>query len=260
MAGYQISRASAERIVNAGTRRVYTNYQFIPELPRTLRMQEERYCLFQNEGRWPIEPGEFVGITGMIDSIEDSEVAIDNWRRDGIRVRVKRIGLIDDANAAWLANGVALDAIPAGGTGRGTVYDTFMALIWRDPDVISEARRFLERADWKTAEWTDPNGTVREMRRLSFVKYPGDFTCIDAARPDADDNVFSLLKIAPPGPSLDRIESVDISSNTAVMACGVTASSPVATLTANDEGTRGLLMRDSVTRRWHVLPQARTNS
>ena len=52
---------------------------------------------------------------------------------------------------------------------------------------------------------------------------------------------------------MDRIKSIDISSNTAQMACGVTASSPLAPLREEDAGTRALLVRDSVTRRWHML-------
>lgn len=256
----QISKSAAERIVNAGTRHSYATYQFLSPSPRTLRLEDKQSCLFQNEGRWPIVPGEMVGITGMIDSPLSTSEAVENWLRDGQRLRVKRIGLIDDANAAWLARGVALDHIAPGGIGGGFTWDVFLALVWRDPDVIDQARRFLERAEWKTADWTDPNGTVREMRRLSFVKYPGDFTCVDAASPDEDDNVFSLLIPAPPGPSLDRIVSVDLSSNTAEMACGVTASSPLRALRQSDENERALLMRDSVTRRWHILPAYPTNS
>ena len=244
---------TARRIVESGSETVLCDLQRIGPPRHVPPVRGSWRCRFTNGGRWPIEPGEMVGITGMTDSPLSTAEAVENWRRDGLRLRVKRIGLIDDANAAWLARGVALDALPAGGTGRGAAPGVFMALVWRDPAVIDGARRFLERADWKTAEWTDPNGTVREIRRLSFVKYPGDFTVIDAAAPDEDGNVFSLLVPAPGGPSLDRIVSVDLESNTAQMACGVTASSPLAALRGTDAGKSALLTRDSVTRRWHLL-------
>ena len=119
--------------------------------------------------------------------------------------------------------------------------------------MIGEARRFLERADWRTVNQLDLDGVNRETRRLSFVTYPGDFTCIDAAAPNEYDEVFSLVIPAPGGPSLDKIISVDVSANTAVMACGVTASSPMASLRESDVDKRALLTRDSVTRRWHIL-------
>ena len=52
---------------------------------------------------------------------------------------------------------------------------------------------------------------------------------------------------------MDRIVSVDLGSNTALMACGVTAASPLAALRESDAGKSALLVRDSVTRRWHIL-------
>ena len=244
---------AARRIVESGSETVLCDLQRIAPPRHVPPVRGSWRCLFTNEGRWPIEPGEMVGITGMTDSPLSTAEAVENWRRDGLRLRVKRIGLIDDANAAWLARGVALDEIPVGGAGRGTAPGVFMALVWRDPAVIDESRRFLERADWTTTEWTDPDGVNRDIRRLSFVKYPGDFTVVDAAAPDETGHVFSLVVPAPSGPSLDRIKSVDVSSNTAVMACGVTASSTLTSLRESDVDKRALLTRDSVTRRWHIL-------
>ena len=250
---------AARRIVESGSETVLCDLQRIAPPRHVPPVRGSWRCLFTNEGRWPIEPGEMVGITGMTDSVLSTAEAVENWRRDGLRLRVKRIGLIDDANAAWLARGVALDAVPAGGTGRGAAPGVFMALVWRDPAVIDESRRFLERADWRTVNQLDLDGVNRETRRLSFVTYPGDFTCIDAAAANEYDEVFTLVIPAPGGPSLDRIKSVDLESNTAEMACGVTAGSPLAALRQSDVDKSALLTRDSVTRRWHILVKRDNN-
>ncbi|MBO7725737.1 MAG: hypothetical protein J6S40_04655 [Thermoguttaceae bacterium] len=244
---------AARRIVDAGSDPVLYDIQNIAP-PRHVPPTREKWrCWFTNEGRWPIAAGEAVGIIGMVDNDLSSEEAIDNWAESGLRLRVKRIGLIDDADAARLARGVALDGIPTDATGRGEAPGVFMALVWRDPDVIGESRRFLERADWKTTDWTDPRGVSRQIRRLSFVKYPGDFTVVDAAAPTGEGNVFALVTAAPTGPALDKIVSVDLAAGTAQMACGVTAAAPLDTLTASDVGKRAILVRNTVSRGWHVI-------
>ena len=248
-----LTAETARRIVGAGTDPVLYDVQRIAP-PRHVPPVRDRWrCWFTNEGRWPVDAGEQVGVVGMTDSGLSTAEAVENWRRDGLRLRVKRIGLIDDANAAWLARGVALDDIPPGETGRGEAPFVFMALVWRDPAVIGEERRFLERADWRTTDWTDPQGVSRRIRRLSFVKYPGDFTVVDAAAPDGGGDVFSLVTPAPAGPAVDRIVSVDVTAGTAEMACGVTATSPLTPLTADDAGRKALLFRNSVSRGWQVV-------
>lgn len=252
MAGIEISKSTAERIVNAGSRHTYSTYQFLPQNPRTLRLQETQYATFLNDGRWTLEPGEYVGVVGMMDANLTSEEAHDKFVSDGLRLRTKRIGLIDDSNAAWLGHGVALDSIAPGATGRGVTWDLFLAYVWRDPAVIGEERRFLERAEWLTTDWTDPQGVSRRIRRLSFVKYPGDYTCIDAAAP-IDDQVLCLLNPSPDGPAVDSISSVDTSAGTAVMACGVTATSPLVTLSQDHVNKKCLLFRNQVSRGWQII-------
>ena len=253
MPKYILNAETARRIVEAGSDILFYDVQRAVPPGRWQPNRESWRCWFTNEGRWPIEPGEFVGVVGLTDADLDSSEAIEKWRQEGLRLRVKRVGLIDDANAAWLGRGTALDAIPAGGTGRGIVTDLFCALVWRDPEVIDEAHRFLPRAEWKTVNWIDPNDVSRKVRRLAFVKYPGEYTVIDAARANADGEVFALLAPAPEGPTVTRIESVDLAAGTARLACGVTADSPLANLAADDAGKEALLLRDSDTRRWHLL-------
>ncbi|MBR2694212.1 MAG: hypothetical protein IKE69_08355, partial [Thermoguttaceae bacterium] len=127
-----LTAETARRIVGAGTDPVLYDVQRIAP-PRHVPPVRDRWrCWFTNEGRWPVDAGEQVGVVGMTDSGLSTAEAVENWRRDGLRLRVKRIGLIDDANAAWLARGVALDDIPPGETGRGEAPFVFMALVWRD--------------------------------------------------------------------------------------------------------------------------------
>ena len=253
MSNLFLSSECARQIVEAGADSLFYDLQRA-DLPRRWAPNRENWrCWFTNEGRWPIDAGEMVGVIGLVDADLESSEAIEKWRESGLRLRVKRVGLIDDANAAWLARGVALEEIPAGGTGRGITTDLFCALVWRDPDVIDEAHRFLPRAEWKTVVWNDPNGVRRQVRRLSFVKYPGDYTVVDAARGGEDGNVFALVIPAPAGPTVTRIESVNLSGNTAELTCGVTATAPTRSLTADDVGKKALLFRDSDTRQWRVL-------
>ena len=284
MPKYLLSSETARRIVEAGSDILFYDLQRADPPGRWQPNRETWRCWFTNEGRWPIAAGELAGVTGLADADLDSSEAVEKWRQEGLRLRVKRIGLIDDANAAWLGRGTALDEIPAGGTGRGIVTGLFCALVWRDPEVVDEAHRFLPRAEWKTVDWVDQDGTGRQMRRLAFVKYPGEYTVIDAARPDPEPGlakigsqpsavapasataepgaenrqpvlpeVFALLAPAPEGPTVTRIESVDLAAGTARLACGVTADSPLAGLSAGDAGKETLLFRDSDTRRWHIL-------
>ncbi|MBQ3387634.1 MAG: hypothetical protein IJG60_00300 [Thermoguttaceae bacterium] len=253
MPKFLLGSETARRIVEAGSDVLFYDIQRAEPPGHWQPNREIWRCRFTNEGRWPIAAGELAGVTGLADADLDSGEAVEKWRQEGLRLRVKRIGLIDDANAAWLGRGTALDEIPVGGTGRGAVTDLFCALVWRDPEVIDEAHRFLPRAEWKTVNWIDPNDVSRKIRRLAFVKYPGEWTVIDAARPDADNNVFALLAPAPAGPAVTRIESVDLAAGTARLACGVTADSPLADLSAGDVGKETLLLRDSDTRRWHIL-------
>ena len=119
---------AARRIVESGSETVLCDLQRIDPPRHVPPARASWRCRFTNEGRWPIEPGEMVGITGMADSVLSTAEAVENWRRDGLRLRVKRIGLIDDANAAWLARGIALDAVPAGGAGRGAARDLFAGI------------------------------------------------------------------------------------------------------------------------------------
>lgn len=248
----------AQRIVESGSQSIYQCLQNIPTPLHSLQLSQDWRCWFTNEGRWTIEPGEFVGVTGLVDRDLSSEEAIEKYVSEGFRLRVKRIGQIDDGNAAWLCTGIAIDQITSDSVGRGYVYDAFMASVWRDPDAIGESRRFIERADWKTTDWTDPQGVSRRIRRLAFVKYPGDFTVVDAAAPDNEENVFCLCRRSFPGPVLDTISSVDVSAGVAQMSCGVSATSPLVVLTASHTGKRAMLFRNTISRNWHILLKQET--
>lgn len=248
-----LSAEAARRIVESGSVAELCDLQRVAPPVRGPVPREGWECRFTNEGRWRLEPGEMVGVVGMVDAELPSGEAIETWRSEGLRLRAKRIGNIDDANSAWLVRGVALDEIAPGETGRGVAPGAFMALVWRDPAVIDEGRRFLTRADWKTVTRTDPDGVSRKTRRLTFVKYPGDYTVVDAAVPDEEDCVFGLITPALPGPFVDEIASVDPATGTALLTCGVAAASPLRGLTASDVGRQVLLTRDTVTRAWYIL-------
>ncbi|MBQ6158076.1 MAG: hypothetical protein IJJ20_03595, partial [Thermoguttaceae bacterium] len=72
---------AARRIVESGSETVLCDLQRIDPPRHVPPARGSWRCRFTNEGRWPIEPGEMVGITGMADSALSTAEAVENWRR-----------------------------------------------------------------------------------------------------------------------------------------------------------------------------------
>lgn len=247
-----LTRDAARRIAAAGTDYGLKDCEIRRRPPHAPAEREVWRCWFENDGGSVIRPGELVGVHAMSDADLSSDEAAANWAASGIRAKVKRVGRIDDGNAGRLMRGVALDEIAPGGRGRGEIPGAMMAWVWRDPNVFSEADRFYTRADWISAA----SGKT-EVRRLAFVKYPGDYTVIDAARGDSGGNFFSLLMPALPGHITAKIESYDPESETAVLSCGVTAVFPVTEASADLVGRTVIVSRGYYNRRWEIIAAAR---
>lgn len=219
-------------------------------------------CWFYNEGAATIAPGEFCGIHGLIDHELSSKEALQKWQQEGLRLRVKRYAVVDDANAAYQGQGVAIDAIAPGQTGRGVTTDVFCALVH-----VADGMGGEYCADWKTARYTESGGTARDYRMLQYVKFPGDYIIINSANkgPATDfwdssytrgiatgDFTFSLVKPMVPGPFLSKI--TEVTGGKAVLTKGQLAKCNVKTLTASDVGAEVMVWKDCGTRDFRLIP------
>lgn len=250
----RVTESAARRIVEAGTVRTLREGQDFRLAPNTWRKEESEWrCILENDGGSVVMPGDMVGVHALSDSDYASRDVLDEWKKNGVvRVRAKRIGRIDDGNAGRLARAVSLDEIRPGYTGRGLMVDGFMSMVWRNPNDFSESDRFYTRADWISAA----SGNT-EVRRLAFVRYPGDYTVIDTCRPDENSCFFSLLIKALPGHITAKVQEVDEESESLFLTCSVWAVLPLG-LPAGKRltdliGKTTIVSRGYYNRRWEVI-------